>query len=89
MANQSNQNWQFKIFMCYRNGANNCDDELVGILVSIIHFSCSTYFIGYTNQLGRKLNANYLMLWHSMIYAKKTNANGTIWVVLIEIHPTV
>ena len=71
LAIQNNLNWKFKIFICYKHIDSNVQDELVGILVSIFHFNCATYFIGYTNQLGRKYNANYLMLWHSMIEAKK------------------
>ena len=71
LAIQNNSNWKFKIFICYKDIDSNVKDKLVGILVSIVHFNCATYFIGYTNQLGRKYNANYFMLWHSMIEAKK------------------
>ena len=32
------------------------------------------YLIGMTNDLGRKLNANYLLLWESIKHAKQQKA---------------
>ena len=48
----------------------NRDKKLLGMLVSVLHGRTSTYFIGYTNRLRRKYNANYLLIWRALIDKK-------------------
>ena len=48
----------------------------LGFLVSVRHGDTSTYLIGFTNEQGRRTNANYLMLWASINDAK---AAGCSW----------
>ena len=39
-------------------------------LVSIVHGDTATYLIGNTNAEGRRVQANYAMLWQAIIDAK-------------------
>jgi lipid II:glycine glycyltransferase (peptidoglycan interpeptide bridge formation enzyme) len=48
------------------------NNEVIGRLVTITHGDTCTYFIGLTNDVGRKYNVNYLLLWHSILKAKKS-----------------
>jgi lipid II:glycine glycyltransferase (peptidoglycan interpeptide bridge formation enzyme) len=40
--------------------------------VSLRHGDTSTYFIGTTDDTGRKLQVNYVLLWEAILYAKKS-----------------
>tara|TARA_B110000008_G_C16941592_1_gene552695 strand:- start:266 stop:541 length:276 start_codon:yes stop_codon:yes gene_type:complete len=44
----------------------------VGVLASIRSGDTSTYFIGTTNDVGREMQANAVLLWEAMIDAKKS-----------------
>ena len=47
------------------------DDEIVALIVISAQSKNSIYLIGWTNDLGRKLNANNLLLWEAIIYLKQ------------------
>ncbi len=48
----------------------------VGLLVAIHHGETATYLIGLTTGDGRRLQANYLLLWQAILLAK---AEGLSW----------
>ena len=47
------------------------DEEIVALIVISAQSKNSIYLIGWTNDLGRKLNANNLLLWEAIIYLKE------------------
>lgn len=61
-----------KVLVCSVSEITLKDSDPAGVLISVHHGSTATYLIGYTNQDGRKFNANYLMLWHAILNAKKS-----------------
>tara|TARA_Y100000748_G_C15461870_1_gene475232 strand:+ start:367 stop:1353 length:987 start_codon:yes stop_codon:yes gene_type:complete len=69
MAEKSNEDWIF----CYYEARKKTSNDICGILVSIIHGDTATYVIGNTDNCGRKLNANYAMLWRAAIDAMTEN----------------
>ena len=71
MANKDHKYWRFNVFE-----ARDEDNQTLGNLVSVNHGDTSIYLIGTTTLEGRKLQANYVMLWEAIINAKK---NGCIW----------
>jgi len=62
--------WCFTTFAAYTTATPFQSSELVGLLVSVVHGKTATYLIGTTTKSGRKLNANYLMLWDAILFAK-------------------
>ncbi len=72
LSNQKGKNWQF----CHYISKGKSSSDLAGMLVSIIHGDTATYLIGNTTTYGRKMNANYAMLWHAILDAKR---NGCQW----------
>ena len=64
-----------KVLVCSVSEITLKDSDPAGVLISVHHGSTATYLIGYTNQVGRILNANYLMLWHAVLNAKKSGLN--------------
>jgi len=76
LANQkATPEWKFNIFIANKEKSTNIED-CCGILVSVLHGDTSTYLIGITDKDGRVLQANYLLLWESIMNAKK---NGCSW----------
>ena len=49
------------------------DQEIIALIVVSTQSNNSIYLIGWTNDLGRKLRANNLLLWESIVYLKKNN----------------
>jgi len=73
LATQKGDNWKFGVIVAYKD---KIDDELQneqqdGVLVIVVSGNTATYLIGYTNDRGRKNNANYLLIWHAILDAKK------------------
>ena len=69
---RSNEDFQF----CQYFATESDGSEVVGVLVSVTHGDTATYLLGNTNFVGRKLNANYGMLWEAIIDAKNA---GCLW----------
>lgn len=67
-------NWRFRLYICHQKIGDK--KTFAGMLVSILHGKTTTYLIGFTSQIGRAFNANYLMLWRSIIEAKTSEC---IW----------
>jgi lipid II:glycine glycyltransferase (peptidoglycan interpeptide bridge formation enzyme) len=75
LAKQEGEGWEFTLFIASEEGSTEIKDS-IGILVSIRHGDTSTYFIGTTDDKGRKLQVNYVLLWEAILYAKR---NGCEW----------
>lgn len=67
LAGQTGPDWRFSLYLAGVDGSSS-----VGMLVSVIHGDTATYLIGFTNDAGRRNNANYLMLWQAILDAKRT-----------------
>jgi len=76
LSRQDGDDWRFKIYFTIRDSNSSNPNELIGILVSVIHGDKATYLIGLTTDFGRKYNANYLMLWQSIIDSRR---HGCRW----------
>jgi len=75
LSKQLAEEWQFTLFIANQEvceSVENCS----GMLVSIRHGDTATYLIGITNNEGRELQVNYVLLWQAILDAKK---NGCIW----------
>lgn len=74
IAAQTGIDWQFNIFIA-KDG--NASDEIdpIGMLVSIRHGDTTTYLIGSTNDQGRRMQANSVLLWQAVLHAKRTGCS--------------
>lgn len=74
LFSKSGHLWDFSLFFAYK------DDERrqtpIGVLVSIRAGNTSTYLIGTSDDAGRSMQANNLLLWEAIKQAKK---DGSIW----------
>ena len=52
------------------------NDKVIGSICIINHGNYATYLVGWTNIDGRKLNANYLLLWEAIKDLKNKNKLG-------------
>ena len=75
LAKQEGEGWEFTLFIANEENFENAENP-AGMLVSIRHGDTTTYFIGYTNEKGRKLKVNYILLWEAILHAKQ---NGCKW----------
>lgn len=75
LAKQQNTSWQFDLFVARMANAPANDDPL-GMLVSIRHGDTATYLIGSTNDRGRQMQANSVLLWQAILHAKHS---GCAW----------
>jgi hypothetical protein len=72
---QQGKMWQFKLFIARDPNASNGDEPL-GMLVTVRHGDTATYIIGYSNDRGRQMQANSVLLWHAILHAKEA---GCVW----------
>jgi len=66
LAAKKNPSWNFNIFKAQDKNAT-----LLGYLVTVDHGNTSIYLIGITTEEGRRLQANYVMLWEGVLNSKK------------------
>ena len=64
MAATEGDAYSFDLYSAHKN------EQVAGMVVSVSHGTTSTYLIGYTNESGRKTNANYLLLWQAILDAR-------------------
>jgi len=69
LANQEHNNWKFNIFSAFIN------NDQIGSLVTINHGDTSIYLIGATNSVGRRYQANYVMLWRAILSSKDNSCS--------------
>jgi len=70
LADQKGLNWEFTLYIANDVSLPNIE-ECIGMLVSVRHGNTATYLIGSTDQLGRKLQANYVLLWNAILHSKE------------------
>ena len=70
LAQQEGENWQFTLYIA-NDELNQNINESIGMLVGIRHGDTVTYMIGYTNDVGRKLQANNVLLWSAILHSKE------------------
>ncbi len=73
LSKQDNDNWKFNLFFAFEDSLQKKDP--IGTLVSIFHGDTSIYLIGTSNSIGRKINANYVLLWEAVLKAKSQGSN--------------
>jgi hypothetical protein len=70
LAVQQGKAWQFNLFIA--RAENTADsEEPIGMLVSVRHGDTATYVIGSTNERGRQMQANSVLLWQAILHAKR------------------
>ena len=74
LAKQTGPTWRFDLYVA--NCTESSSTDWAGLLVSVRHGDTVTYLIGFTNNVGRQLNANYLLIWHAILASKKL---GCCW----------
>ena len=72
LAIQEGPYWHFGLLSAYDERKVNS----IGMLVSVGHGDTCTYLIGWTSNEGRRLQANYLLLWKAIVLAKE---RGYAW----------
>lgn len=75
LAVQQGMTWQFDLFIA-RVANAQASDEPIGMLVCVRHGDTATYLIGSTNELGRQMQANSVLLWQAILHAKRS---GCAW----------
>lgn len=69
MANQIGFAWEFNLYFAY---SKEREETLpIGMLVTIRTGDTTIYLIGSTNSIGRHLQANSVLLWKSLLEAKR------------------
>jgi len=71
MSEQADSDWGFNLFVAEEEESKK--KNILGMLVMIRHGDTATYLIGLTDEKGRKLNANYALLWSAILHARKIN----------------
>jgi hypothetical protein len=74
MARQESASWQFNMFVATEKESESESDPL-GFLVTVRTGDTSVYCIGTTNDLGRNLQANSVLLWAAVLHAKATGCS--------------
>lgn len=75
LAVQQGESWQFDLFFA-RPANAPAGEKPIGTLVSVRHGDTATYLAGFTNDQGRQLQANSVLLWQAILHAKEA---GCAW----------
>ena len=75
LAEQQGRAWSLDLFVA-KGSDTSIDDEPIGFLVSTHHGDTTTYLIGSTNDKGRQMQANSVLLWQAILHAKRS---GCVW----------
>ena len=74
LARQHGSQWEFNLFVAYENTIPEHDHPL-GLLVTIRTGDTAIYLIGSTNDKGRQMQANSVLLWQAILHAKHGACN--------------
>ena len=69
LVRQNGSKWQFNMFVAHDHIVFDPNDPL-GVLVTIHSGDTAIYLIGSSNDKGRKMQANSVLLWHAILHAK-------------------
>ena len=71
LANQKDSsNWKFNLYFAHHKDSTKANLN-IGLLVTIMSGDTCTYLIGASNDIGRKLQANTVLLWEAILHAKR------------------
>lgn len=70
LAQQKDKDWEFTLYIANDKLSDDINDS-IGMLVSVRHGDTATYLIGSTNNTGRNLQANYVLLWNAILHSKE------------------
>jgi lipid II:glycine glycyltransferase (peptidoglycan interpeptide bridge formation enzyme) len=73
LSKRTGPSWRFDLYVML--GTELSSTEWTALLVTVTHGDTTTYLIAYTNEIGRKVNANYLMLWRAILDAKNAGCS--------------
>ena len=59
------------VFILGKNYNNDFSNSFDGAVVIVINGNTSTYYLGFSNNSGRKSNINYYLLWKAILFSKK------------------
>lgn len=74
LAGQQGPQWLFSLFVARENTMAEHDEPL-GVLVTIRSGDTAIYLIGSTNDKGRQMQANSVLLWQAVLHAKRSACN--------------
>lgn len=60
------------VFILAKNFNNDLSCPFDGAVVVVINGNTSTYYLGFSNNSGRKSNINYYLLWEAILFSKKS-----------------
>lgn len=75
LAGQQGSLWQFNLFVAGDETMAEHDDPL-GVLVTICSGDTALYLIGSSNDKGRQMQANSVLLWQAILHAKQSGCTG-------------
>jgi lipid II:glycine glycyltransferase (peptidoglycan interpeptide bridge formation enzyme)/dTDP-4-amino-4,6-dideoxygalactose transaminase len=73
LARQQGNGWEFSVFLCYQEEGTTKKE--LGTLLTLRTGDTCIYVIGTTTSEGRRLQANSLLLWQAVLYARDTGCN--------------
>lgn len=68
IAQNQGENWKVRILRTFTEDNN----QSTGFVIVVEHGNCATYLVGWTCDMGRKQQANYLLLWKAIQAAKES-----------------
>jgi len=74
LAGQHGSQWEFNLFVAREDTMPEHDDPL-GLLVTVRSGDAALYLIGSTNDKGRQMQANSVLLWQAILHAKHSACN--------------
>ena len=63
-------NWKFNLYFAHHKDSIKANFN-ISLLVTIMSGDTCTYLIGASNDIGRKLQANTVLLWEAILHAKR------------------
>ncbi len=69
MAKQIEPDWSFQIWGAFTKENN---ETPIASIVSVRHGDTCTYLVGISDDVGRRLNASYILLWNAILNAKES-----------------
>ena len=69
-AQKESSNWKFNLYFAYCDGKSKSNLPC-GLVVTIKSGDTCTYIIGATDEVGRKCQANTVLLWESILDSKR------------------
>jgi len=72
---QKGREWCFTVFTASKEGAHDSEAP-IGLVMTIRSGDTAIYLVGISDEIGRKMQVNSVLLWHAIISAKR---DGCKW----------